>query len=201
MKLYSAGPSPFARKARIAVIELGLQAEIEIIEVIGTPLDSGSFPISQNPLGKIPCLTRKDGPAIYDSRVITRFMNDHANGRLYPDAPRLWETLTLEATGDGIMDAGISMVYERRCRLEKNVSEEWIEAQWTKISRSLDAVQERWMSHLAAPMDMAQISIAVALEYLDFRMPERDWRKSRKALSDWHKEFGKRKAMKATKPE
>lgn len=201
MKLYTAGPSPFARKARVSILELGLSDAVEEVSVMGTPLDSGSIKLSSNPLGKIPSLERSDGPAIYDSRIITRYLDDRAGGKLYPSAPRLWETLTLEATGDGIMDAAILMVYEYRCRPDELISTDWVEAQWTKIERSLDAVNERWMSHLNGPIDMAQIGMGVALEYLDFRQPNRDWRKKRPVLSDWQSEFAKRPSMQSTKPE
>lgn len=201
MTLYYAGPSPFARKARVCLRELGMLESVEEVSVLGTPLDAGSFPVSQNPLGKIPCLERGDGPAIYDSAVITRYLDDRAGGRLYPAAPRLWETLTLEATADGIMDAAVLMVYEHRCRPENLISEDWLAAQWGKIERALDAVNERWMSHLSGPLDMAQISMAIALEYIDFRMPEREWRNARPALADWQAEFATRDAMMETKPE
>lgn len=200
MKLYIAGPSPFARKVRVSILELNLSDAVEEIEVMGTPLDSGSIKLSSNPLGKIPSLERPDGPAIYDSRVITRYLDDRAGGKLYPDAPRLWEALTLEATADGIMDAAILMVYEHRCRPADIVSQDWIDAQWSKIDRSLNAVNERWMSHLNGPMDVAQIGIGVALEYLDFRLPDRDWRLTRPALADWQAEFSKRSSMQETKP-
>ena len=39
----------------------------------------GSMPLAQNPLGKIPTLERPDGPALYDSRVICRYLD--ASGR------------------------------------------------------------------------------------------------------------------------
>ena len=48
-----------------------------------------------NPLGKIPALIRDDGPAIYDSRVICRFLDDRSKAWLYPEA-RLWEVLSSE---------------------------------------------------------------------------------------------------------
>lgn len=67
------------------------------------------MPTAHNPLGKLPALTRPDGPAIYDSRVICRYLDARADSGLYPDRT-LWETLTLEATADGIMDAAVLMV-------------------------------------------------------------------------------------------
>lgn len=200
MKLYGAMPSPFVRMVRVCALELGLDDAVSLVLASGHPLDAGTLPLAENPLGKIPALARDGGPALYDSRVICQYLSDYAGGGLYPPAPRHWETLTLEATGCGIMDAAVLMVYEVRCRPEEARSSDWVEAQWEKIARSLDALEERWLPHLAGPVDMGAIAVGVALEYLDFRQSDRDWRKSRKGLADWQAGFSKRSSMQQTQP-
>lgn len=200
MQLYSAPPSPFARKVRVCLLELDMIDQVEILPAIGTPLDASQMPLDQNPLGKLPCLVTDEGNAIYDSRIITRYLDSHASGKLYPTVPRLWETLTLEATADGIMDAAVLMVYEKRVRPEEIVFDPWLDGQWAKITRALDTVQSRWMDHLSGPIDMGVIGIGIALEYLDFRHPDRDWRKGCDVLAAWQAEFAKRTSMQATQP-
>jgi len=200
MKLFHNPASPFVRKVMVTLIETDQQDDVTIVPAVGSPTASEQMPVAQNPLGKIPTLLRDSGPAIYDSRVICRFFDDRAGGRLYPQG-HLWETLTLEATADGIMDAAVLMVYESRCRPEEKRSDEWVEAQWDKISRALDALESRWMSHLSGPLDMGQIAVGCALAYLDFRHGARDWRKGREALAKWLEEFAGRPAMQATQPE
>lgn len=200
MQLYSASASPFVRKCRVCIIETGQQDAVEMLEAMGTPLDATNMPTSHNPLGKIPALVRDDGPAIYDSRVITRYLNDLIDGPLYPEA-RLWETLTLEATADGIMEASILMVYEGRCRPDALQSSDWVDGQWAKTARALDAIEDRWMSYLSGPLDMAQVAVGCALEYLDFRHNARDWRAGRPELSAWQAEFAQRPSMASTKPD
>lgn len=185
MKLFHNPASPFVRKVHVLLLETGLIDHVEIEPVLGHPTDVGNLPLSQNPLGKIPALERGDGPAIYDSRVICRYLSDMADGALYPQKPRLWETLTLEATGDGIMDAAILMVYETRSRAKNKQDLVWVEAQWAKIERGLDALEARWMSHLAGPLDIGQISVACALDYLSFRHEGRDWRGKYHGLAAW----------------
>jgi glutathione S-transferase len=101
-------------------------------------------------LGKIPSLVRDNGPTIYDSNVICRFLDDHAGGHFYPEA-RLWEVLTLEATADGIMEAAVGIIYEKRFRPEHLWWPDWHEAQWAKIDRALDAIERGWLSHLEGP--------------------------------------------------
>ena len=200
MRLYHSPTSPFARKVRVVLLETGLAGRVEFVSVSGTPLDPGTMPVAQNPLGKLPALERPDGPAIYDSRVICRYLDDLGGGRLYPAKPRLWETLTLEATAHGISEAALAIVYEVRVRPSEQRSDAWIEGQWGKVARALDAIEGRWMAHLAGRLDCAQIAVGCALGYLDLRHGERDWRAGRPALAAWEARFSDRPSMQATRP-
>lgn len=165
-----------------------------------TPLSSAPEVVAANPMGKIPALLRPDGPAIYDSRVITRFLDDLAGSGLYPQS-RIWEILTLEATADAIMDATVSMAYEKRLRPEDQQSTDWIEAQWNKAARGIAAVNSRWLSHLSGPLNIGQIAMACALSYIDLRHDARNWRAANTALATWHATFAQRESMIATAPE
>ncbi|MCV2874150.1 glutathione S-transferase [Defluviimonas sp. WL0050] len=200
MRLYHSPTTPYGRKVMVLLHETGQADEVELVTSGGTPLDPGNQPLDLNPLGKIPALDTGDGTAIYDSRVICRYLDDRAGGTLYPPAPRLWQTLTLEATADGILEAALLMVYESRLRPEDIRFEPWVEGQWSKIARALDALEERWMGHLNDPLDMGQIAVACALGYLDFRHGARNWRDGRAQLSTWYNAFLRRPSMKATEP-
>lgn len=199
MQLISSPASPFVRKVRAVLRETGLVDAVEEVVVATSALQTAPEAAAANPLGKIPALIRDDGPAIYDSRVITRFLNARAGATLYPEA-RIWEVLTLEATADGIAEAGVLMVYEKRLRPEAQQSPDWIEAQWTKISRALDVLDARWMSHLHGPVDMGHISVACALGYLDFRHGDRNWRAGRDALAAWYAGIETRESLAETAP-
>ncbi|MCK0140027.1 glutathione S-transferase [Aliiroseovarius sp. F47248L] len=199
MQLITSPASPFARKARMVIIETGQQDDVELVEVISSPTDPNPQLTAANPMSKIPALIRSDGPTLYDSRVVTRYLDARTGGALYPEN-RIWDVLVLESTGDAIMDAGVLMVYENRCRPEDMQFGGWMDAQWGKIEGALDALNTRWMSHLSGPLDMGQISVACALGYLDFRHAEREWRKTRDALDDWFAVFSARDSFQATKP-
>ena len=201
MRLYHSPTTPFGRKVMVALLESGQEGDVAIVAASGTPLDPGSMPLAQNPLGKIPALELDDGSAIYDSRVICRYLDARSGGKLYPAAPLLWQTLTLEATADGILDAAVLMVYEARIRPEEKRFPDWVEAQWTKVARALDALESRWMAHLTGPFDMGQVAVGCALSYLDFRHAARDWRDGRPRLSAWYDTFSRRKSMLATVPQ
>lgn len=203
MRLFSSPATPFGRKAVVTVLECGLQDRIPVVSVSGTPLAPGSMPVAQNPLGKIPTLELDDGRALYDSRVISRYLDQLSGRGLYPAAedPALWEVLTLEATADGIMDAAVLMAYERRLRPEALQFPDWVEAQWQKVARGLDAVEAGHMARLEAPLNAAQIAMGAALGYLDFRHDARTWRQDRPRLAAWEAGFARRPAMVATVPQ
>lgn len=199
MQFFTNPASPFCRKIDVILHETGRRDEITVTQVAGHPTDPGTIPISVNPIGKIPTLARDDGPALYDSRVIARYLDDRFAAGLYP-VSRLWEVLTLEATGDGICDAAVLMVYEARSRPEDKRHEPFVEGQWAKVARALDALEDRWISHLNGPMDIGQIAVGCALGYLDFRHGGRDWRSGREQLSAWFQRFDSRPSMVATRP-
>ncbi|WP_335947570.1 MULTISPECIES: glutathione S-transferase [Salipiger] len=200
MKLLKAGPSPFVRKVLVTLHETDQYDAVEQVQVSASPLTPDPNLIAANPVGKIPALIRDDGPTLYDSRVICRFLDHRAQTGLYPEV-RQFDTLTLEATADGIMDAAVLIVYEERFRPADKVSMEWIEGQWAKVSRALDAVSTRWMSHLHGRIDIGHIGMACALSYLDFRHDARKWRTGRDALAEWHAGFAARPSMIATEPD
>ena len=199
LQLIHSPASPFVRKVRVTLAETGQTDDVELARVHTTALNTADEAAAANPLGKIPALVRPDGPAIYDSRVICRYLVARAEADLYPE-DRLWDVLTLEATADGILEAAVLMVYEKRLRPEEIVFDDWLTAQWGKVEGALDALNERWMSHLFGPLDMGQIAVGCALGYLDFRHDARNWRQGRDGLAGWYAEFSKRESMLATVP-
>lgn len=202
LTLHQSPASPYVRKVLVLLHETDMLDSVALKLASGTAMAPGSLPVSANPLGKIPTLERPDGCTLYDSRVICRYLADRASAgaTLYPAAPRLWEVLTLEATADGILDSAVSMRYEVALRPPAQQSPDWLEAQWAKVARALDALESRWMGHLAGPLCMGQIAVGCALGYLDFRHDARGWRHGRPALADWYARFAERPSMVATVP-
>jgi glutathione S-transferase len=200
MKLYYSPTSPYVRKVMIVLEETGQRDDVELVNVATTPIAADPGLLTKNPLAKVPALERPDGPTLYDSRVITAYLDARAGDKLYPVGARRWDTLTLEATADGILDAALLMIYEMRIRPEDKRMPEWVDGQWDKIARSVAALNTRWMSHLNGPLDMGQISVGCALAYLDFRHDVRGWRKGNDGLAAWFKAFESRPWMQSTVP-
>lgn len=197
MKLLMSPTSPYVRKLRVLIRETDL--DVEEVAVNTTPLATAAELAAANPLGRIPALVRADGPTLFDSRVIARFLDDLAGSGLYPEA-RIWDVLTLEALGDGINDSAVSMAYEAKLRNPAQQSPDWIAAQWNKVDRALGALETQWMPLLQGPLNMGQITVAAALGYLDLRHSDRGWRDSHASLAAWFDEFSKRQSMVDTQP-
>jgi glutathione S-transferase len=203
MRLYHSPTSPYVRKVMILIHEAGLIDRVERVSAAGTPLDPGTMPVNHNPLGKVPVLDTADG-AIFDSRVICRYLDDVAGAGAYPKGAGIWRTLTLEALADGILDAAMLMVYETRLRPEEVRFAPWVEAQETKIVRALDTLEADWVEHLtvarAGCPDMGTMAVGAALGYVDFRLGRLNWREGRSALAAWEAGFATRASMVATVP-
>ena len=175
MKLFSAGPSPFGRKVKVALHVLSLMSNVEVVATDTSQPDSENR--KQNPLGKIPTLLA-DGKAIYDSRVILEYLDSKAGGgKLFPShGPERIDLLVQAALADGIMDAGILIIYENRMRPEGMQVASIMDYQRGKIERSLQALEAQSLVYENGPMpNAAEIGLACAIDYLDLRAIV-DWR-------------------------
>lgn len=200
LRLHGSPTSPYMRKVRVLLAETGQTEEVPVAAAQGSPRDLGTIPTALNPLGKIPVLERPDGAALFDSRVICRYLNDRAGATLYPPPPTLWEVLTMEAMADGMLDAAVGMVYEGRLRGPDAVDPTLIEAQWTKIARAIVALENRWLGHLHGRLTAGQIALGVALGYLDFRHAAREWRSLAPGLARWAGAIHARESFMKTAP-
>lgn len=197
MKLYFANTSPYARKVRIALHELGLRDQVE--EIFQNPFeDSPELEVS-NPLKKVPCLVTGEGRAVFDSPVICAYLSDLAgSASLHPAGADRWTTLTGEALADGVLDAAFSLVMERR-RPEGERSNIW-QSRWrASIDRALTAV-EGDLGPFRGDITIAQVALGAALGYLDFRLHDINWRAPRPEVSAWFAAFSARASMQETAP-
>ena len=175
MKLFSAGPSPFGRKVKIALNVLSLMSDVEVVATDTSLPDSENR--KQNPLGKIPTLLA-DGHAIYDSFVILDYLDGKAGGgKLFPShGQERTDILVQAALADGMMDAGILIIYENRMRPEGMQVASILEYQRGKIERSLQALEAQSLVYNNGAMpNAAEIGLACAIDYLDLRSIV-DWR-------------------------
>lgn len=199
MKLLISPLSPYVRKVRVLLRETEQHDAVEEVSVSTTPFDPDPMVLAANPTGRIPALLREDGPALYDSRVITRYLDDRAGGALYPQ-DRLWDVLTIEATAESIIDSALVISYEMRFRPVEQQSPAWMDAQWAKVAGAVLNLGNQWRDDLDGPLHMGQVALGCALGYLDLRHDARDWRQGNDGLAAWYADFAERPSMKATAP-
>ncbi|KUL95425.1 glutathione S-transferase [Bosea sp. WAO] len=182
LTLRSSPASPFGRKVKISMIELGLTDKIEIVVADTT---NAADPLrQQNPLGKIPTLVLEDGSTLFDSRVIVDYLDHLAGGgRIIPVGAERFAQLRLQALADGICDAALLQVYEVRFRASEMRHAGWVENQQGKIDRAL-AVLEAQPPAFAERPRIGEIALACALGYLDLRH-EGKWRAAHPRLVAW----------------
>ncbi|MDT8343161.1 MAG: glutathione S-transferase N-terminal domain-containing protein [Thermohalobaculum sp.] len=199
MKLYYSGTSPYVRKAMVILHLGGMIGRIDLVAGSGTPLAPNEGTLGVNPLGKVPCLVTDAGEAIFDSRVICRYLDHVAGTGLYPSDDSIWQVLTREALADGILDAGILAVYERRLRPEEIRMPAWVEGQTDKVRRAIAAL-EADAGALAGPVRADHVAIGCALGYIDFRFGDLGWRSFAPKVGTWFDAFAATPAMAATAP-
>jgi glutathione S-transferase len=183
MILRSSPPSPFGRKVKLAIAILGLENDVTIEKA--DPTDANDSLRQQNPIGKIPTLILENGTVIYDSPVILEYLDHRAGGgKIIPkDADARFKALTLQALCDGILDAGILLVYEGRWRPAEMAVQKWIDHQTGKVQRALAALEAAPPALGATPY-VGEITLACALGYGDLRFGG-EWRKHYPRLVAW----------------
>jgi glutathione S-transferase len=200
MKLLSSLLSPYVRKVRIAAAMKGLTDRIELVPIDTNVPDNPAINRA-NPLAKVPALL-VDGLAIYDSHVICEYLDSQAAApALFPQEPTARvKTLTLGALGDGILDAALLLVYEKRFRPQEKWHEPWQQRQQGKVDRALDALEQSPPAWGESP-DYGHLTLACALGYLDFRHDGK-WRTGHPKMVAWVDAFGRAvPAFEATRPQ
>lgn len=184
--LRSSPASPFGRKVKIAAMATGV---LGLFEVRTADTNDASDSLRhENPLGKIPCLVLPDGTTLYDSRVISEFVDTLTGGQLTPGGARRFDVLTRQALADGIMDAAILLRYEGLMREPGERSAKWVAHQQGKIDRGLAALEAQPPGET---LDLGTIAVACALGYLDLRF-EGAWRATHPKLVAWLEGFAAR---------
>jgi len=198
MKLIYSVASPYARKARVTLIEARLEGRVET-EAIDPWSDPAGFR-DDNPLGKVPALLRDDGPPLFQSSIVCEYLDTIADGRLYPPAgDARWTALRQLALADGILDASVLVRMELIFHEPGQISQKLVERQELSVARALAALEDE-AEALQGPVTIGQIAVACALGYRDFRFADIDWRGGQPRLAEWFAAFAERPSMTATGP-
>lgn len=199
MKLFYSPTSPYARKVLVTALEKGLGDRIELVEC--NPHLADPQLLAANPLSKVPTLLLADGSALFDSPVICEWLDGQTEApKLIPaQGPERWAVLRAQALADGVLDDAYLNVMEAR-RPEAQRSSEVMSARADAILRSVPLL-ETGLSALGGSLSLGHIAAACALGYLDFRLPQLDWRDGHFVLRDWFEDFSQRLSMVRSRPD
>ena len=148
---------------------------------------------------KVPTLVIEGGQSLFDSRVITEYLDTlHGGARLFPaDGPARWTALRRQAMADGLLDAALLIRYEHILRPEPQRWQAWTDGQFRKVRQALASLAAE---DFGAELTVGEIAAGCALGYLDFRFPEEDWRTAHPALGAWYAKLAERPSFVATVP-
>jgi glutathione S-transferase len=205
--------SPFSRKVYMFALELGTADRIELQTVVVAPVkypgwsDDVPTVAESNPLAKIPTLVvGNNGDGVYDSKVICDFLGIEAMVNKRSDhQQRNWRLRTLHSCADGMMDAQVLILYEKKIRAENHISfQAWIDGQTEKIMRGFDQLElEVGRGTLQAPANdtpasAAECAVATCVALMD--KAGRQWRDERPRLVEWFQGWQGRESFVKTRP-
>lgn len=201
MKLIGNLTSPYVRKVRIVLAEKKIDYDLEI----DSPWAADTKVSRSNPLGKVPVLVLDDNTSLFDSRVITEYLDGVTpNNRLIPSPNReRSQVKRWEALGDGVCDAAVLTFLEAK-RSEAQRSEPWVARQKGKITLALEFMAEdlgdqAWCH--GSSFSLADISTGVALGYLALRCADIDWRSGHPNLGRLYDKLMQRPSFADTVPQ
>ena len=201
MKLTFSAASPFARKVRIAAIELGLIDQIEFVPTTVAPTQANEEYSRITPLKKLPVLILDDGSVILDSYVIVEYLDELAGGgKLIPaSGPDRWKVKSDHSMLQGMLDSMLLCRYERMVRPQALQWQGWADDHWNRAWRGMAVFNDK-PEVLSRPLDIVQIALTCVLGYADFRYPDCGWRKAYPNLDAFHERMLQRPSVKISLP-
>jgi len=198
LQLHWSPKSPFVRKVMVCIHELGMDIEVEKIRSVAAMLKPNAALMRDNPLSKIPTLLLDNGSTLFDSVVICEYLNDHANGHLFPaSGPEKWQVLRWHALGNGLLDALILWRNEREREAPIQTLMDAFDLKAKAVLALLDAEAS---ALAAAPLNIGTVTLGCALGYLDYRFDDLGWRERAPALAAWFAVWRLRPSFVLTEP-
>src|SRR5271166_2674133 len=159
MKLTFSPASPFARKVRIAAIELGLIDKIALTSVTVAPATQNDEYSRITPLKKLPVLILDNGEVILDSYVIVEYLDELAGGgKLIPaSGATRWKVKSDHSLSQGMLDSMLLCRYENMVRPEGLRWKAWSDDHWKRAWIGM-ARFEQQPEMLSRPFDISQIA-------------------------------------------
>jgi len=198
VRLYITLNSPFARMARIVVLEKKLERRVEIIPAQTRTADSPYYRI--NPSGRVPYLVRDDGVGMEESELICAYLGQlEGKPQFQIPAPEAWEERRLYGFARSMID-GVSVWNREIARPENERSPTVIRHETARAERMAD-LWEREIDRpeMRGPFNLLQLTLGCCLG-LEARNAGFRWRENHPKLCAWFEPVGARPSFVATRP-
>jgi len=199
MKLYVTFTSPYARLARIMVLEKALEDRVEIIEAKTRIPGSPYYQI--NPSGRVPYLVDDAGIGMEDSQLICAYLDSLDGKPRFHDPLRTsdWNYLRLEFAARSMCDGICVWLRE----MSRPASERWptvLAHEAARAQRMADVFESRVGDpFLQGAPSMAHLTLAVALDVARKRGVG-DLTNGRPRLAAWMRSISRLPSMQQTAP-
>jgi len=199
MKLYVTFTSPYARLARILVLEKNLENRVEVIAAKTRAADSPYYQI--NPSGRVPYLVDDSGLGMEDSQLICAYLDNLDGKPRFHDPVRQtdWAYQRLEFAARSMCE-GIAVWGREMSRPESERSPTVLKHEVARSRRLADVFE----GHVADPLmqaapAMAHLILAVAVEMARKRGLD-DLTNGRPKLAAWMRPMSDLPSMQKTAP-
>lgn len=166
MKLINNPPSPYGRKAVIALIEKGLPFEI----VEDMPWGESTIASQYNPLEQVPILLADHGEAIYESDFILEWLERRypRPSLLPPDDDGILDMKRLQVLAGAVQESWFRLFAETQ---RATPAAAWMERQKRKVARGLAEIARLVGGReyaVSGRFTLADIAVGTLLGSLDF---------------------------------
>jgi glutathione S-transferase len=204
VRLFVTPASPWVRRVRVAILELGIEDRFEFVQTKWShkwatqAVEHRPEFLEATPVVRIPALVTAD-LTLTDSHSICDYINGEIGGfrLLAREGAARWRALADMSIACGIIEAHISRRAEL-LRSEDERSDDFIGKMKDRELRCFAALEKR-VPHFSDTFDLAQITTAVACGYESWRYGD-EWRGVAPRLAAWYDRVARRPSMKATEP-
>jgi glutathione S-transferase len=199
MKLYVTFTSPYARLARILVLEKALEERVEIIAAKTRVADSPYYQI--NPSGRVPYLIDDSGAGMEDSQLICAYLDGLDGKPLFHDSVRQtdWAYQRLEFAARNMCE-GVCVWIREMARPASERSPTVLAHEVARAQRMADVFEER-VDHppMQGAPSMAHLILAVSIDVAAKR-GFGDLTTGRRQLAAWMRSMSGLPSMQRTAP-
>lgn len=194
--------SPFARRVRVAMARLNIPFDAQEINVFEPTPELREA----NPLGLVPVLSVKDPKEPFflpDSSTILEYLHENYGNRIWPaDLQARARVRAASTLAEGLMAHSVTVFLERqRPAASTEVEMEYLgylNATLARIAETSVFKMPWKVSDLQ--LTQAGYDLMIALDYLDLRNPELEWRKKWPELHRFHETHRSRSDLVPTAP-